>query len=46
MKRRQPGILTGMPFMANLADQTFVDNLGRRCTSQSRPVEWSPWRPA
>src|SRR2546428_11428714 len=30
MKRRQPGILTGMPFMANLADQTFVDDLGRR----------------
>ncbi len=30
MKRRQPGILTGMPFMANLADQAFVDDLGRR----------------
>src|SRR5216117_4225287 len=30
MKRRQPCILTGMPFMANLADQTFVDDLGRR----------------
>ena len=30
MKRRQRGILTGMPFMANLADQTFVDDLGRR----------------
>ena len=30
MKRRQTGILTGMPFMANLADQTFVDDLGRR----------------
>src|SRR5437867_11549444 len=30
MKRRQPGILTGMPFMANLADQTVVDDLGRR----------------
>src|SRR5437588_3347166 len=29
MKRRQRGILTGMPFMANLADQTFVDDLGR-----------------
>src|SRR2546427_4911340 len=30
MKRRQRGILTGMPFMANLADQPFVDDLGRR----------------
>ena len=30
MKRRQRGILTGMPFMANLADQTFIDDLGRR----------------
>src|SRR2546427_12872256 len=30
MKRRQPGTLTGMPFMANLADQTFVDDMGRR----------------
>src|SRR2546422_9161706 len=36
MKRRQPGILTGMPFMANLADQTFVDDLGRR-VSLSKP---------
>src|SRR5207244_11698587 len=30
MKRRQQGILTGMPFMANVADRTFVDDLGRR----------------
>src|SRR3989440_12882566 len=30
MKKRPRGILTGMPFMANLADQTFVDDLGRR----------------
>ncbi len=30
MKRRQQGILTGMPFMANLAPRTFVDDLGRR----------------
>ena len=29
MKRRQQGILTGMPFMANLAPRTFVDSLGR-----------------
>jgi iron complex transport system substrate-binding protein len=30
MTRRQPGILTGMPFMTNLAEQTFVDDLGRK----------------
>lgn len=30
MKRRQQGILTGMPFMANIASRTFVDNLDRR----------------
>ncbi len=27
--RRQQGILTGMPFMANVAPRTFVDALGR-----------------
>jgi len=30
MKRRQQGILTGMPFMANIATRTFVDDTGRR----------------
>jgi iron complex transport system substrate-binding protein len=30
MKRRHQGILTGMPFMANIASRTFVDDLGRR----------------
>jgi ABC-type Fe3+-hydroxamate transport system, periplasmic component len=30
MKRRQQGILTGMPFMANVASRTFVDDLGRK----------------
>jgi iron complex transport system substrate-binding protein len=30
MKRRQQGILTGMPFMANLAERTFIDDLGRK----------------
>lgn len=29
-KRRQQGILTGMPFMANLTSRTFVDDLGRK----------------
>jgi iron complex transport system substrate-binding protein len=28
--RRQQGILTGMPFMANVAQRTFVDDLGRK----------------
>ncbi|MEX5214880.1 MAG: cobalamin-binding protein [Nitrospiraceae bacterium] len=30
MKRRQPGILTGMPFMANISTRTFVDDTGRK----------------
>jgi iron complex transport system substrate-binding protein len=30
MKRRQQGILTGMPFMANIASRTFLDDLGRK----------------
>ena len=30
MKRRQQGILTGMPFMANIAPRTFVDDSGRK----------------
>ena len=30
MKRRQQGILTGMPFMANIALRTFVDDAGRK----------------
>jgi iron complex transport system substrate-binding protein len=29
-KKRQQGILTGMPFMANVAPRTFVDDLGRK----------------
>ena len=29
MKRRQQGIVTGMPFMANISSRTFVDALGR-----------------
>ena len=30
MKRRQQGILTGMPFMANIASRTFIDDIGRK----------------
>lgn len=30
VKRRQQGILTGMPFMANIAPRTFVDDLDRK----------------
>ena len=30
MKRRQPGILTGMPFMAHVSSRAFVDDAGRR----------------
>ena len=37
-KRRQQGILTGMPFMANLAPRTFVDDLGRKIYLATTPV--------
>lgn len=30
MKRRQQGILTGMPFMANITPRTFVDDAARK----------------
>jgi iron complex transport system substrate-binding protein len=30
VKRRQQGILTGMPFMANVTPRTFVDDTGRK----------------
>ncbi|CUS39044.1 ABC transporter substrate-binding protein [Candidatus Nitrospira nitrificans] len=30
MKRRQQGILTGMPFMAHVSSRAFVDDAGRR----------------
>ncbi len=38
MKRRQQGILTGMPFMANLASRTFVDDLGRKIYLSKPPT--------
>jgi iron complex transport system substrate-binding protein len=38
MKRRQQGILTGMPFMANLAQRTFVDDLSRKIYLAKPPV--------
>jgi iron complex transport system substrate-binding protein len=37
-KRRQQGILTGMPFMANLAPRTFVDDLGRKIYLAAAPA--------
>ena len=37
MKRRQQGILTGMPFMANITPRTFVDALG---ASSPVPPSW------
>ena len=36
-KRRQQGILTGMPFMANVAPRTFVDDLGRNIYLAAQP---------
>jgi iron complex transport system substrate-binding protein len=38
MKRRQQGILTGMPFMANIAPRTFVDDLGRKLYVAKAPT--------
>jgi iron complex transport system substrate-binding protein len=37
MKRRQQGIVTGMPFMANIASRTFLDDAGRRLYFASAP---------
>ena len=37
-KQRQQGILTGMPFMANLAPRTFVDDLGRKIYLAKAPA--------
>jgi iron complex transport system substrate-binding protein len=45
IKRRQQGILTGMPFMANVASRTFVDDLGRKvylATAPTRVVSLAP----
>lgn len=45
MKRRQQGILTGMPFMAHVSQRSFVDDLGRRiylAQSPSRIVSLAP----
>ena len=38
MKRRQQGILTGMPFMANITPRTFVDDLGRKIFLAKAPT--------
>jgi iron complex transport system substrate-binding protein len=37
-KRRHQGILTGMPFMANVAPRTFVDGLGRTVFLANAPT--------
>lgn len=45
MKRRQQGILTGMPFMANVTPRTFVDALGKKlflAKPPSRVVSMAP----
>jgi iron complex transport system substrate-binding protein len=38
MKRRQQGILTGMPFMANITPRTFVDDTGRKLYLAKAPT--------
>ncbi|SLM49723.1 putative Vitamin B12 import system, periplasmic binding protein BtuF [Nitrospira japonica] len=45
MPRRQQGILTGMPFMANITPRTFVDDAGRKlyiAKAPSRVVSLAP----
>jgi iron complex transport system substrate-binding protein len=37
-KRRQQGILTGMPFMANITPRTFVDDAGRKLYVAKAPT--------
>jgi iron complex transport system substrate-binding protein len=38
MTRRQQGILTGMPFMANITPRTFIDDLGRKLYLAKAPT--------
>jgi iron complex transport system substrate-binding protein len=45
MKRRQQGILTGMPFMAHVSSRSFVDDTGRRvylAKAPSRIISLAP----
>lgn len=45
MKRRQQGILTGMPFMAHVSSRSFIDDTGRRvylAKAPSRIVSLAP----
>jgi iron complex transport system substrate-binding protein len=38
MKRRQQGILTGMPFMAHVSSRSFVDDAGRKIYMAKPPA--------
>ena len=38
MKRRPQGILTGMPFMAHVSAQAYVDDAGRRMYFSKPPT--------
>jgi iron complex transport system substrate-binding protein len=38
VKRRQQGILTGMPFMTHITPRTFVDDLGRKLFLAKAPT--------
>ncbi len=38
MKRRQQGILTGMPFMAHVSSRSFVDDAGRKIYLAKTPT--------
>jgi len=46
MTRRQQGILTGMPFMANITPRTFVDDLGRKIFLAKAPTRVVSLAPA
>ena len=38
LKRRQQGILTGMPFMTHVSSRSFVDDTGRKLSLAKAPV--------
>ena len=46
MKRRQQGILTGMPFMTNLTSRTFIDDTGRKLYVATPPTRIASLAPS
>ena len=46
MKRRQQGILTGMPFMTNLTSRSFIDDTGRKLYVATPPTRIASLAPS